>query len=76
MEAVKKVMEQCRECQSIDPALCRHEKGKLHVAENWKLLAIDITHYHYKPYLSMIDCGLGKVVIWPRIRKETAKESC
>ena len=43
MEAVKEMVEQCRECQSIDPAPTRHKKGKLNVAENWKWLAIDIT---------------------------------
>ena len=74
MEAVKEVVEQCRECQSIDPAPSRHEKGELHMAENWKWLAIDITHYRHEPYWSIIDCGPGRVVIWQRIRTETAKE--
>ena len=40
MEAVKKVVEQCRECQSIDPAPSRHEKGtacgrKFEAAGHW-----------------------------------------
>ena len=69
MEAVKEVVvEQCRECQSIDPAPSRH------VAENWKWLATDIMHYRHEPYLSMIDCGPGRVVIRRRIRTETVKE--
>ena len=33
-------VEQCRVCQSIDPASSRHER---------KWLAIDITHYHHEP---------------------------
>ena len=74
MEAVKEMVEQCKECQSIDPASFMHEKEELHVVENWKQLAIDITHYRHELYLSMIDCGSGKVVIWRRIRTETVKE--
>ena len=74
MEDVKEVVEQCRECQFIDPAPSRHEKGELHVAENWKQLTSDIMHYRNEPYLSMIDSGPGRVVIWQRIRTETAKE--
>ena len=54
-EAVKGVVEQCRECQSTDPAPSRYEKGELHLAENWKWLAIDITHCCHEPYLSMIN---------------------
>ena len=61
--AVKKVVEQCRECQSTDPAPSRHEKGELHVAKNWKQLAIYITHSCHEPYLSMIDCRPGIVAI-------------
>ena len=34
IEAIKEVMEQCRECQSTDPAPSWNEKGELHVAEN------------------------------------------
>ena len=74
MEAVKEAMKQCRECQSIDPAHSRHEKGELHMAENWKQLVIDNTRYCHELYLSMIDCGPRRVVIWRRIRTETAKE--
>ena len=73
-EAVNEVVETCRECQSIDPAPSRHEKGELQVAENWKRLAIDVTHYRQGLYLSMMDCGPGRVAIWREIRSETAGE--
>ena len=59
MEAVKEVMEQCRECQSIEPAPSRHKKEELHVLENWKQLASDITYYRHELYLSMIYCRPG-----------------
>ena len=73
-EEVKEVVENCRECQSIDPAPSRHEAGELHVAEDWKRLAIDVTHFHHKLYLSMVDCGPGRFAIWKEIRAETALE--
>lgn len=74
MQDVQKVVEQCRECQSIDPAPARHEKGELHVEENWRRLAIDITHYQHEPHVTMIDCGPGRVAIWRKIKNETAEE--
>ena len=74
MEAVQEVIKQCKECQSIDPAPTRHEKEELHVTENWKRLAIDVTHYRHELYLTMIDCEPGKVAIWRKIRTETMKE--
>ena len=55
MEAVQEVVKQCKECQSIDPAPTRHEKGELYITENWKRLAIDVTHYCHELYLTMID---------------------
>ena len=74
IEAVQEVVKQCKECQSIDPAPTRHEKGELHVTENWKRLAIDITRYRHELYLTMIDGGPRRIVIWRKIRAETAKE--
>ena len=50
MEAVQEVVKQCKECQSNDPVPTRHEKGELHITENWKRLAIDVTHDHHEPY--------------------------
>ena len=76
MEAVKEVVEQCRESKSTDPAPSKHKKGELHVADNWKQLAIDNMHYRHEPYLSMIDCGPGRVAIWRRIRRDRERDSC
>ena len=44
------------------------------MAENWKRLAIDVIHYRQGLYLSMMDCGPGRVAIWREIRAETAGE--
>ena len=74
MEGDQEVVKQCKECQSIDPAPTRHEKGELHVTENWKRLAIDVMHYCHELHLNMVDCGPGRVVIWQKIRVETTKE--
>lgn len=73
-EAVRTVVERCSRCQSIDPAPSRHEAGEVQVAENWSRLAIDVTHYRQRPYLSMVDCGPGRVAIWREIKAENAGE--
>ena len=62
IEAVQEAVKQCKECQSIDPVQNR-EKKELHLTENWKRLAIDVMHYHHELYLTMIDCGPGRVAI-------------
>ena len=73
-EEVKEEVENCKECQSIDPGPSRHEAGELHVVENWKRLAIDVTHYRHELYLSMVDCGPGRFAVWREIKSETAWE--
>ena len=60
METVQEVVKQCKKCQSIDPVPTRHEKRELHVTENWKRIALDVTHYHHELYLTMI-VGLGEL---------------
>lgn len=43
-ESIQKVIQRCNRCQSIDPRLRMHEVGKIQVGEDWKRLAIDMTH--------------------------------
>lgn len=62
-ETVKKVVRQCPQCQSIDPAPTKHNPGDLGVKKVWSRLAMDVTHYRGIPYLSMVDCGPGRHVI-------------
>ena len=72
-QAVRKVVRTCSRCQSIDPAPVSHERGEIGIRDNWKRLAIDVTHYRQIPYLSMVDCGPGRFAVWRELRRETAE---
>ena len=63
-EEVQQVVKNCVCCQSIDPAPNTHDPGEIGTSMNWTRLAIDITHYLGGAYLSMIDCGPGRLPIW------------
>ena len=71
---MKKVVRECERCQVIDPAPQTHDPGDLSVAGTWNRLAIDVTHYRHQLYLSMVDCGPGRVAIWRKLRSENAEE--
>ena len=70
---VKKIVQSCQQCQSIDPAPRVHERGKLSVTGSWQRIAIDVTHYHQVSYLSIVDCGPGRFAIWRELRNESAE---
>ena len=61
---------------SIDPAPASHTPGELGVQEAWDRLPIDVTDYAGRPYLSMVDCGPGRFVVWRELKGETATEIC
>ncbi|KAG1705790.1 hypothetical protein GQR58_003759 [Nymphon striatum] len=74
-EQVKRELVGCEACQRIDPA--RREEnlvaqGSLAVDGNWRRVAVDVTHYGAKHYLSMVDCGPSRFAIWRRLSSETA----
>ena len=71
-EEVQKVIKNCIRCQSIDPAPNIHDPGEIGTLKNWTRLAIDITHYRGGAYLSMIDCGPGRLAIWKELHAESA----
>ena len=73
-EKVRQVVRQCDRCQSIDPAPSVHESGEIWVDKDWKRLAVDVTHYRHGMYLSVVDCGPGRVAIWRELRAEKADE--
>ena len=50
--AVQEVVKECEECQSIDPAPI-----------SWKV-GMDVTHFEGRHYLTLIDCGPSRFVIW------------
>ena len=73
-EKVRQVVRECDRCQGIDPAPVMHEPGRIRVDSDWKRLAVDVTHYRHQLYLSMVDCGPGRVAIWRELRAENAEE--
>ena len=56
----------------IDLAPVVHHRGDFGVQENWIRLAVDVTHYRQVVYLTIIDCGPGRVAIWKKLKRETA----
>ena len=71
-EEVQKVIKNCIRCQSIDPAPNTHYPGEIGTSKNSIRLAIDIAHYRGGAYLSMIDCGPGRLAIWRELHAESA----
>ena len=49
-EAVRRMVSGCERCQSIDPAPIVHERGEIEFNENWRRLALDVTHYRQGLY--------------------------
>lgn len=73
-EKVRQVVRECDRCQAIDPAPMVHEPGRISVENDWKRLAVDVTHYRHQLYLSLVDCGPGRVAIWRELWAENAEE--
>lgn len=69
---VEQVVRACEPCASIDPAPIQWENGDLAVNENWRRLAIDVTHFDGSLFLTFIDCGPSRFTIWRKIRSEDA----
>ena len=69
---VEDVVRACSNCKSIDPPNEMWEKGGLDVRENWVRLAIDTTHYNGNCYLSCVDCGPSRFMVWKLLRDESA----
>lgn len=66
------VVRRCDVCCSIDPAPARWDHGSLDVAGTWERLAIDITHYEGRSYLTLIDCGPSRFSLWRLLRRPDA----
>jgi transposase InsO family protein len=69
---VEDIVRNCQLCNSIDPAPVRWEKGEVGVPENWKRLAVDVTHFNKEKYLTLVDCGPSRFALWRRIASEDA----
>ena len=63
-ETAKSVVKACKTCRSIDLAPVHWKKRKLGVKDDWSRLAMDITHHNGENFLTIIDCGLSRFVIW------------
>ncbi len=72
-KAVADCLNVCHQCKSIDPAPVTWEKGGLSVEDNWMRIAIDVTHFNGLCYLTVVDCGPSRFVIWRKIRSEDAE---
>ncbi|XP_043208555.1 uncharacterized protein LOC122374081 [Amphibalanus amphitrite] len=72
--AVRDVVRRCQTCASIDPAPERWLGGSLETERTWDLLAMDVTHLHGHPYLTLVDCGPSRYAIWRRLRRSGALE--
>ena len=72
-ERIKEVVSNCQECSSIDPAPVKWAKGHLSVSANWTRVAMDITHYSGRHFLTLVDCGPSRFAIWrPLGRQDSA----
>ena len=70
--AVKTVVRECEECQSIDPVPVHWSKGALNVKQTWHRIAMDITHCNGAHFLTVIDCGPAPFAIWRRLPRQDA----
>ena len=69
---VQSVLKRCQICQSVDPAPVKWRHGSLDVSETWRRLAIDITHFKDKSYLTVVDCGPSRFSLWRLLRRMDA----
>lgn len=69
---VERCVRSCMECRTIDPSPSSHEAGILSVPKLWSRLAIDVTHFNRRCFLTIIDCGPSRFAIWREIRSESA----
>ena len=74
LQSVQRVVKECERCQRIDPAPVVHEGGEIWITGNWRRLAVDVTHYQGVAYLSVVDCGPGRIAIWRQLKQESADE--
>ena len=68
----KMVVSECDVCQSVDPAPVHLPHGSLEVDGLWERLAMDITHYQSRSYLSLIDCGPSRFCLWGLLHRPDA----
>ena len=70
--AVKTVVREWEEYQSINPAPVHWSKEALNVKQTWHQVAMDITHCNGSHFLTVIDCGPARFAIWRRLPQQDA----
>ena len=73
-EDVKKVLDACPQCRSIDPAPVHWPEGSLETPTDWQRVAVDTTHVGKDLYLTFTDCGPSRFTVWRKIRSESGYE--
>ncbi|XP_043198082.1 uncharacterized protein LOC122368321 [Amphibalanus amphitrite] len=68
----RSVVSACQTCRSIDPAPEKWTGGQLSVDIVWERVAVDVTHFQGRLYLTMVDCGPSRFAIWRQLRCESA----
>ena len=48
--------------------------GELSVDDDWRRVAMDVTHHGQQKYLTIVDCGPSRLAIWRAIRNESDTE--
>ena len=69
-----RVVKNCQECQSIDPSAVRMDGSELSVDDDWRRVAMDVTHHGQQRYLTIVDCGPSRFAIWRAIRNGSDTE--
>ena len=61
---IRKVVQRCKACQSINPAPLQWQKGILNATYVWNRLGIDVMHVGSQLYFTIINCGSSHFAIW------------
>ena len=67
---VRMVVKRCEACESIDSAPVQWKKGQLGASNAWQRVGMDITHYGGNHFLTLIDCGPTRFVVWKLIVRQ------
>jgi transposase InsO family protein len=71
---VRSVIRKCARCRSIDPQPVKLPRGTLGVSSDWHRVAVDVTHFDGKRYLTLVDCGPSRFAVWRQLVTESANE--
>ena len=70
--ALKTVVRECEECQSIDPVPVHWSEVALNVKQTWHRVAMDITYCNGPHFLTVIECSPARFAIWQHLPRQDA----